>query len=553
MILDRLHRRVPLYFRLVIGIAVVLLMVDTATVYLSTIKALREYRRDIKEEIDVTLSVLEQELSQQVIIGDFATIEEILRNRVRREHIKAAAWKEEGIPPLVARDGSSAASRPEWFALQVKLDHPEASRDLVIGGVTYGKITVAFDSVPMENRLWQSVLLNIGMLTTMLALMAFFLVLALRKSLSPLSRLDESARHIGAGNLSTRVTEFPGDAPEMRMLIGTFNRMAENAETMLMNLSEQRRAIDNATLVTETDLGGTITYANEKFCALTGYRGEDLLGRPHNIIISGEQQHSASAGLWQAILAGQEWNGEVAIRTRQGEPRWLATTATPVLGADGNPVKFVAIHLDVSELKLIEQKLRQSHEELEQKVAERTKSLEIANKKLATLSNTDGLTGIANRRRFDKVLASEWHRAIRARQPLALLMIDVDLFKNYNDHYGHLVGDDCLSKVAGVLQASSRRASDLVARYGGEEFVLVATDTDARSALQLAEVVRAATESLGLPHARSPFEKVTVSIGVAVMIPDNTQEPELLIQKADCALYRAKNQGRNRVDLSDLL
>ena len=104
------------------------------------------------------------------------------------------------------------------------------------------------------------------------------------------------------------------------------------------------------------------------------------------------------------------------------------------------------------------------------------------------LSNTDGLTGIANRRRFDEVLTNEWQRAARSRQSLALVMIDVDLFKNYNDHYGHQLGDDCLRKIAEMLLASSRRASDLAARYGGEEFVLIAVDTDIESARHLAEV-----------------------------------------------------------------
>ena len=227
----------------------------------------------------------------------------------------------------------------------------------------------------------------------------------------------------------------------------------------------------------------------------------------------------------------------------------MATSITPVLGSDRTPVKFVAIRFDVTEKKLAEQALRQSHDELEQKVAERTHALEEANRRLATLSSTDGLTGIANRRHFDEVLANEWQRAVRVRQPLALLMIDVDLFKNYNDHYGHQLGDDCLRKIAEMLLASSRRASDLAARYGGEEFVLIAVDTDIESARHLAEVVRTSIESLGKPHAGSPFGKVTVSIGVAALIPDNAQQPELLIQRADKALYLAKNQGRNRVDI----
>lgn len=127
---------------------------------------------------------------------------------------------------------------------------------------------------------------------------------------------------------------------------------------------------------------------------------------------------------------------------------------------------------------------------LEEHVAERTQDLEEANRKLAALSMTDGLTGIPNRRRFDEALVTELQRAARAGQPLALIMLDVDFFKNYNDHYGHQEGDVCLRKVARVLQSHARRASDLAARYGGEEFVMLAPETDADSALSLAESIR---------------------------------------------------------------
>ena len=163
---------------------------------------------------------------------------------------------------------------------------------------------------------------------------------------------------------------------------------------------------------------------------------------------------------------------------------------------------------------------------------------------------TDALTGIPNRRRFDDVLASELNRAVRSGQPLALMMLDVDFFKNYNDHYGHQDGDACLRKVARLLHSHARRASDLVARYGGEEFVMLAADTDADSALGLAETVREALEALGLPHVKSPLGCVTTSIGVVVLVPDEAQTPEMFLRMADKAMYRAKEQGRNRVVLA---
>ena len=185
---------------------------------------------------------------------------------------------------------------------------------------------------------------------------------------------------------------------------------------------------------------------------------------------------------------------------------------------------------------------------LEQKVALRTEQLQQLNAVLTQLSITDGLTDLANRRYFDEALMNECQRAARTNQPLALMMIDVDLFKKYNDHYGHQAGDDCLVSVAEALKSYARRASDLVARYGGEEFAFIAPATNEASAVHLAQTICTALASQQLPHELSPLGIVTISIGVAVFV---STTPEQLIKKADEALYCAKFQGRNQVVLSE--
>jgi diguanylate cyclase (GGDEF)-like protein len=172
-----------------------------------------------------------------------------------------------------------------------------------------------------------------------------------------------------------------------------------------------------------------------------------------------------------------------------------------------------------------------------------------SNRRLTDLSATDALTGIANRRRFDEALEREWRRSMRSRQPLALAMMDVDFFKNYNDHYGHQGGDECLRAVAQVLNSHIHRAGDLVARYGGEEFVLLGAGTDTTSMKQLVESIRGSVEELALPHKMSPLGQVTISIGVASVIPNEQLTPVGLVKMADEALYAAKEQGRNRVML----
>lgn len=187
------------------------------------------------------------------------------------------------------------------------------------------------------------------------------------------------------------------------------------------------------------------------------------------------------------------------------------------------------------------------YESLERKVAERTHELEATNAKLAALSNTDGLTGLANRRRFDEVFGVEWNRAMRTNQPLSVMLLDVDWFKKYNDHYGHQAGDECLRQVGAVCATKVLRLGDLAARYGGEEFVLIAPGADKNTALRMAGQICQALEQLNLPHAMSSYGHVTASIGVATLSPDQQQDsPELLLKQADLSLYRAKEQGRNR-------
>jgi diguanylate cyclase (GGDEF)-like protein len=191
-----------------------------------------------------------------------------------------------------------------------------------------------------------------------------------------------------------------------------------------------------------------------------------------------------------------------------------------------------------------------ARDQLESKVRERTAALEEANRQLQALSSTDGLTGIANRRRFDEVLEAEWQRAQRAGSLLSLALIDVDWFKKYNDHYGHQAGDDCLRSVANTLRAYAMRTGDLVARYGGEEFVILSVSLDRDQALEFFQSLCRELHALALPHEASPFGRVSISIGVAVVVPAQGASSAALVKNADEALYSAKTQGRNRAVLA---
>jgi diguanylate cyclase (GGDEF)-like protein len=203
------------------------------------------------------------------------------------------------------------------------------------------------------------------------------------------------------------------------------------------------------------------------------------------------------------------------------------------------PVSFVVLNAKIRALQRLES--------MRSKQLEMSRELASANRELEKLSRQDGLTGIANRRYFDSYLVTEVRRGARERQPLSLILSDVDHFKAFNDCYGHQAGDDCLRRVAAALSSAGRRPADLAARYGGEEFAMVLPATVVDGAVDVAQAVSRVIESLAIPHARSAVDpKVTLSQGIVSLTPEKDTSSEDLIQRADQALYQAKQQGRNR-------
>ncbi|QEN04930.1 diguanylate cyclase [Thiospirochaeta perfilievii] len=207
---------------------------------------------------------------------------------------------------------------------------------------------------------------------------------------------------------------------------------------------------------------------------------------------------------------------------------------------------FIDLGLQKIELedktKILDQKIK----ELESLKSE----LEHKNIALEQLTMEDGLTSLGNRRCLDLTLDSEWQRGLRSKQPLSLVMIDIDHFKLYNDTYGHQEGDICLKRVASALKSTLKRQCDIVARYGGEEFIAVLPDTDLEGAVLVAERMRQAVDSLGISHSSSlTLDHVTVSLGVSTVIPVATSMSGFLIKAVDKALYKAKESGRNQVSI----
>jgi diguanylate cyclase (GGDEF)-like protein/PAS domain S-box-containing protein len=243
------------------------------------------------------------------------------------------------------------------------------------------------------------------------------------------------------------------------------------------------------------------------------------------------------------------WHAEYRIRTASGQVKWLQAFASPV--QIKQEVFWDGVVMDISDRKQTEA-LRANYQLiLENQVQARTIELCIANKELERLARLDGLTQLANRRAFDLCLEEEWLRHAREQKRMSVIIGDVDCFKSYNDHYGHIQGDVCLQRVARAIAGVIKRPSDLVARYGGEEFVILLPNTDEKGAAEVAEQVHGAIMLLGLAHDASivhPY--VTMSFGVATGIPNPhslRSSPKSLLELADQALYQSKTLGRDRI------
>jgi len=302
-------------------------------------------------------------------------------------------------------------------------------------------------------------------------------------------------------------------------------------------LTSYQKAIDQHALVSATDPAGKIIKVNEKFCQVSGYSEEELLGQDHRIVNSGTHPKSFFAEFWATISSGNIWHGEICNRAKNGSLYWVETTIVPLINATGKITRYISVRLDVSDRKRNEAELGKAYEELT-----------AANIQLEQLSRTDGLTRLANRRYFDETLKKEINKLKRDSLPITLILCDIDYFKNYNDTYGHPAGDACLQTVAKTLQSCFSRTGDLVARYGGEEFAIILLNVNQETALLLSERLRKQIQDLNLEHKHSRVNKVvTISVGVTSLIPDKHTSAALMIEAADKALYLAKEQGRNNV------
>lgn len=272
-----------------------------------------------------------------------------------------------------------------------------------------------------------------------------------------------------------------------------------------------------------------ISFANDNMASILGYSVGEMLGKSYASFFPGDQTEIYEQ---QEVFRkqGRDSVYECRLLKKDGSANWFLVSEKPIFGEKGTFEGSFAMLTDIDQRKKMELLLEES------------------NRRLTELSNKDGLTGIANRRRFDDALQQECKRLERSNSRLSVILLDIDFFKEYNDCYGHVMGDVCLRKVGRVMERCINRSVDLAARYGGEEFACILPDTDLEGAAAIAECIRRGIEGLKIEHKKSSISKyVTASLGVATAgyFPEIT--PERLINKADELLYEAKMSGRNAV------
>lgn len=285
-----------------------------------------------------------------------------------------------------------------------------------------------------------------------------------------------------------------------------------------------------------TNKKGIITFANTAAIALLGYDKKDLIGQhAHNLFHIPLANNTDNCFCDQILSAGAKVHTDHVVFWSSNANAFPVEVVCTPLYDKKNIVGTATVFQDISKRLHQEQKLMDAQE------------------KLRKIALQDGLTGIPNRRSFDQRSQKIWRSAMRRSQPLGLLMIDIDHFKLYNDHYGHQKGDDCLTRIAKLLEQACKRPDDFVARYGGEEFVVLLPNTNTQDCSQIGKRMLAMLAHLNIPHQASPTKPyVTVSIGCCSVVPNGTTSMADLIACADQCLYHAKNNGRNSVSAPDL-
>lgn len=302
---------------------------------------------------------------------------------------------------------------------------------------------------------------------------------------------------------------------EFVSLADNLNKTLENKNMVEKKLQDYIQIVNQNVIISTTNKEGIIIDVSEAFCKVSGYSKDELIGKTHSLVRHPETSNDFYKDMWNQLLSGKEWRGEIKNKSKDGKVYWVYAIITPIL--INNEIEgFTAIRTNITDKKYIEQ-----------------------------LSITDELTKLYNRRFFNNKIEEEINRAKRENKTLCLLILDIDYFKQYNDTYGHQKGDFVLESVAKVLANKTNRASDFAFRIGGEEFAII-TSLEKDKTIEFAQLIKEDIENLKIEHKASEISKyVTISIGAVSKMAIEIKDSDELFKEADDNLYEAKKLGRN--------
>lgn len=413
--------RLSLASRLMMVAVLAMLLGGVSLLYITARSMADRYHAELAEQLNDGLDSLSIVLGEQAVVGDYATIQQILEGRVKRRNVSLAGWADADGKSLVARGKPIPSQAPDWFAGWVGSPHFDGERNLEVGGQSYGKIFLRLTTAPTVNQIWHTLVWQLRIILLGGTLFFVLSALSLRYGLRPLYKLTQGAARFGQGDYSVRIA--PCGVPEILPSIHAFNDMAGRIESLLDAQRKYARALEqSANSVVITNAQGDIEYVNPRFCEATGYALEEAIGQNLRILKSGETTPEEYRHLWASITAGGVWRGEFHNRRKDGSLYWESVSIAPIRNEKGAITHFVAVKEDITRRKEAEESLRRLNETLEQRVkAEAAKNREkdhllIHQSRLAAMGEMIGN------------IAHQW------RQPLNALGL---LLSNIQDAYAH--------------------------------------------------------------------------------------------------------------------
>ncbi|MCD4758246.1 MAG: diguanylate cyclase [Arcobacteraceae bacterium] len=365
----------------------------------------------------------------------------------------------------------------------------------------------------------------------------FILILRLKSSVEDIIYQDGSLSYNIQKELETITIDIALELTDTYNSLQREDKDNHNEQSNL--LAEYKKAVDISNIVSKTNPKGIITYVNDKFCQISGYKKEELIGKAHNIIRHPSMDRESFKELWDTVKSKKPWTGIVTNMAKDGSSYVVDTTVIPILDVDGDIVEFIAVRHDITDFEKTKEQLQNINKVMKNKVDE----LYSVTSSLEEKATRDELTGLYNRAKFEEIFSYEINKAKHYNNQLSVILFDIDHFKNINDTYGHQAGDVTLKELSSLI-TKNIKTSDIFARWGGEEFIILLPDTNRDGAMQFAQKLRKIIKE----NKFSDIEYMTASFGVAQF--EEYEDKLTLFEKVDKALYIAKNNGRDRVEQS---